>query len=344
MDLDELDENKYNNFESKFYTYNVRDIMLTNIEDVVDIKKTKHIFICPYEINNEGKYPFLKFLLCKNIFDKLDFLQMSLINEKVIISENIKELTKKYLNEIVGYENYMNFTEKLIINGFYVYKGEVFIFVDLTNCKLNINDVYSENKLWFTLMHEIINIKRVCNLHIEPFVTHFFNNNYNFCLLENEKNETYEAPIIGYVGKIESKLKFTYTFGESTKDKNAILGAYYYFTDYKNAIKNAYDLSVSSNKNTGIVKFALFAGTTKYIENFSSDNIDNSEIKKQRLEDETLDRNYEQLTVRISDHDGLWSKEADSCYLGNLILENGCYLKDTPLLVLKEYNQQVPLS
>ena len=70
---------------------------------------------------------------------------------------------------------------------------------------------------------------------------------------------------------------------------------------------------------------------------------DKSEIKKQRLQDETLDQKLERLTMRISDHDGKWTDKYDSAYLGNLELDDGTFL-NKQIFVIKEYEQQVPLS
>lgn len=122
------------------------------------------------------------------------------------------------------------------------------------------------------------------------------------------------------------------------------MGPHYYFTDFENAVKNAYELNEKGYKKTGVVRCALFVGNTKYINNFPNDDIDISDTKQQRLNDDDLDRQYEQLTLKISDHDGKWSETADSCYLGNLTLDNGRRLKDYPLIVVKDYNQQLPLS
>ena len=104
---------------------------------------------------------------------------------------------------------------------------------------------------------------------------------------------------------------------------------------------------ITNNKNKindCIVRFALFIGKVKYIQNNLNDPIDESEIKKQRLEDETMDKNMERLTYRISDHDGLWCKKFNSVYLGHTELDNGTYLENTPIIVVKEYEQQFPLS
>jgi hypothetical protein len=349
MENDDINEFIYNPVEPNFYCYKGKDLLIENIEEKYNLNDFENIYICPYEVNSEGMLPFLKILLHKNSFyNKLDFLKMFVEKKNTITTENLIDLAKNYLYELMWYEKYTyaNFNEIIEINGFFVTGNDLFIFADLTNCKLNINDIYSENNLWFISIYEIYNIKQLCNFKIDSFVVQFFNNNYYFCILENEKNEIYEIPIIGYVAKLENKLNFTYHFGETQKDKSEILGNNYYFTDYKNAIKNAYDLTsnIDVKQNSGIVRFALFTGKTKYIENFPNDNIDDSETKKQRLNDETLDKNYEQLTVRISDHDSLWSKDYDTAYLGNILLENGTYLKNTPLWVLKNYEQQVPLS
>jgi hypothetical protein len=48
--------------------------------------------------------------------------------------------------------------------------------------------------------------------------------------------------------------------------------------------------------------------------------------------------------MRISDHNGQWSEFNDSVFLGKIELDNGEYLKNTPVYVLKEYEQQIPLS
>lgn len=146
------------------------------------------------------------------------------------------------------------------------------------------------------------------------------------------------------------------------------MGPYFYFTNFTNAIKdalynlvNSKDSSAKQIKNDtifksitekinvvsrkcGIVRFALFLGLTKYIENSPNDNIDESQIKLQRLEDNNLDQQHERLTMRISDYDGQWADTYDSCYLGDIELDNGEKIQNSPLFVLKEYIQQIPLS
>jgi hypothetical protein len=99
-----------------------------------------------------------------------------------------------------------------------------------------------------------------------------------------------------------------------------------------------------NNENDCIVRFALFTGKVKYIENNVNDPNDKSETKQKKLEDDdSNDKNIERLTMRITDHDGNWAYNYDSIYLGNIELDDGSIYKNS-MTVVKEYEQQIPLS
>jgi len=214
-------------------------------------------------------------------------------------------------------------------------------------------------------MSEITNLLKFCNVPIQQETTHFFINNPDFIYLYSDENEQIETPSIGFVGEpTETKLRFSVVFGESTRDNSALMGPYYYFTNFRNAFRRGGWLSEKQYKNGnsepqiidldnpfnhtttgGVVRFALFAGVTKYADNNYASLEDESDTKKERLEDPKLDQHKEALMIRISDHDGNWTNAYNSVYVGtNMELDDGNYLDDTPMLVLKDYNQQVPLS
>jgi len=347
-DIEDIEENKYTPVEANYYDYKAKIKLEVNVDNFIMSNKIKKINICSYQVNNDGKLPFLKFLLTRDICDNtLNFPYLPIYDN--LNTEQIINFTKIFIFGLLLLDNFDNFNNNIEFNGFYEFENELYLFINLTACNININDIYYDTPAWFVLIDEMLNQRHVCNIMIDPFVTRFFNDNYDFCLLIDKKGLSYEIPFTCYVGGEDKMLNFIYTFGVSKKDKTSILGPYYYFTNFITAVKEEclkHNLEIKNRSvKSGIIRFAVFSGVTKYIENFPNDVIDESEIKKQLIKDAKLNDNYECLTMRISDHDGKWTELFDSCYLGNHIeLDNGEYLKNAPLLVVKEYNQQIPLS
>jgi hypothetical protein len=328
-----MEDDEYIPVEEKYYNYKAKDDFLLYLSD--EISSFNKVHVCPYKVNNKYKFPFLNFLLHKKKGETtLEFLEIPIF--KSFDSRELINYSKICLFGLCMLNDLNNFIENCCFNGFYLFENNLYLFFDINNCDININDIYSNNTLWFAIIDEIVNHQNICNIKINDNVKNLFISNDNLCFLINENNESYEIPVIGFSGSTKSKAHFKYIFGESIQNKNALLGPYYYFTDFKNTFKD--------DKNECIIRFALFTGNVKYIENINNDPIDNSDIKKQRLQDYNLDQNIERLTMRISDHDGLWSKTFDSAYLGYTELDNGDYLKNTPIIVIKEYEQQIPLS
>lgn len=357
----EIDEDVYSPVEPNIYNYTALNELVDNIDDLLTSKIT--IKITAYEIKNNKQSPYLLYLLYKDeLSDSLFFPVLPTMYSNVN-SDNVIKLSKLMLFNLLNLTDHSEFDKNICFKGFYLNGYELHIVFDLTSCKLQIYDVYRENQMWFVLLDEIINHKNVNNCFIDFSVTNFFINNPEFIFLKNKNGDNYELPIVGYIGMNGikyNKVSFTYTFGNSPKDKNAILGPYYYFTDYKNAIRQGGwsetskpvkidDVLITDNeygryKKGSIVRFGLFLGKMKMIENLPNDESDNSYTKKERLEDPTIDKNMEILTMRISDHGGKWSEKYDSAFLGKIELDNGEYLNNTPIYVLKEYEQQIPLS
>ena len=348
----ENEEDLYTPVEPNFYNYTALNKLVNNIDN--RLFNNIEIKINAYEIKNNSKCPYLKYLLIKDeLYETMFFPELKIITND-LNSENAIILSKVKLFNLLGLNNYSEFDKKICFKGFYLNKKEVHIVFDLTDCNLQISDIYRMNKLWFSLLDEIINQKNVCNFLVDTQVTNFFINNSDFIFLKNKNGDNYELPVIGYIGINDinyNKINFIYTFGTPTKDKNAILGAYYYFTDYKNAIREGgwsetgEQIMKNGKRITGaIVRFALFLGKMKIVENLLNDENDISEIKKEMINDTSLDQNMEILTMRISDHDGKWTEKYDSVFLGKIELDNGGYFKNAPIFALKEYEQQIPLS
>ena len=345
--------------EPVYYNYGLKKYLIKDVSLFSDTDEYASIILCTYKVDTSGKYPFLQFLLTDNGLSKLSL--PSLVIYSSFNKNNLISYSKVFLSGMLQVLDFDTFNSLVEFDGFYEFGSNLYLFYDVTKCNVGLEDTYSYNQLRFALTDEIINYRKICNIEITPETTNFFLKNDSINYLYDKNNDAYEIPIVGFVGKSTPKqLNFTNVFGESSRDKMAILGPYYYFTNFFNAIRQGgwssnYKEETKFNKlitdnetgryiKGGIVRFALFPGMTKYIENMPNDNIDDSEIKKNILEDENNDMTYEIQTLRISDHDGIWAKHYDSVYLGNIELDNGSLLRDTPMLVMKNHNQEIPLS
>lgn len=338
-----MENENYDQSKPLYYNYGVKHILTTDINNIYNADKYHNINLCVYYVNSEGKYPFLQYLLADNGYNILSIPKLP--KNALFDNSSLVPYSKVFLSALLQTNNFDEFKNEIHFDGFYEYEYDLYLFFDITKCKIFTNQFCLPTPVCLALIDEIVNQKIVYNIQIDTNTIYFFINNETTFYLYNELSETYELPIVGYTGKPnENKTKFTSIFGESAKDKTAILGPYFYFTNLKNAIKQSTNKNIDDSNKGGIVRFALFTGVTKYIENCPNTPNDSSKIKQDRLQDESLDIKKEILTLRISDHDGVWSKTYDSVYLNEIELDDGTVLPDTPILVLKEYNQQLPLT
>lgn len=340
MDFEEQIENdEYNPVPPKVYNYKGKSLLKLDYRN--ELFEYSNINIVAYTINNEKKYPFQQILLVKSATSsELMFPKIPLFNN--FNKNELVDYSKVCLFGFLMLENYEIFDSLIKFDGFYEYNNNLYLFFDLTENKVQIYDIYSNSFLWFTLIDEIVNYKNLCNIKISESVTEIFKENKEFCFLLDENDYIYDLPLVGFVSRPEKKLNYTYVFGQTKEDKNSIFGPYYYFKDYCNAYEEGLNI-IKDDVNAGIVRFAVFTGNVKYVENYLNDPIDESEIKKERLNDDKLDQRLERLTMRISDYDGKWAEKYDSIYLGNVELDDGSIL-NKQLVVIKEYEQEIPLS
>ena len=334
--------NEYTPIECKYYNYKAKNDMILYFED--DLSSFEHIYICSYHINTKSLEPFLNFLFVKSKINDMIQLPEILFFKQFEVSELIN-YCKMCLFGLCKSNDFNTFNSTLNFDGFYKYNKNLYLFFDISKCDAKINDIYSNSKIWFGIIDEIVNHKKICNFKIEEEVTDLFLSNDKLCFLVDREDNCYEIPVVNYIGTTKELVQFKYIFGESVQNKNAILGPYFYFTNFMNAFNYSIPgIQEVNNNNDCIVRFAIFTGNVKYIENNPDDPIDTSEIKTQRLEDPNFCQNIERLTMRITDHDGLWGKDYNTAYLGNIELDNGENLKNTPIIVVRDYEQQCPLS
>ena len=341
-----MDDDTYNPVEPTYYKYRGADFLTS--ESDRPLEYCNNIYICAFDVNNDGVTPFLRFLLTKPEGSQ-DNLRFPVAPRPAGPVEN---------DEYVNCVSYLLLAllsqdcarEDIAFMGYYSYNSNMYMFYDITNTRFHPIDNFMGNSTWLALADEIITHQHVCNIRIDEETANFMILNDAMCFLMDKTGKNFEIPVVCYVGKPKNKLSFTCTFGETRSNKNSILGPFYYFLDFFTAFKSApiakrlisFD-NADADETAGLVRFAAFLGATKFIENKPGDPVDTSDIKQQRLEDEELNADQERLTMRISDHDGTWSQKYDSAFLGNPELDDGSRL-NIKLLALKEYNQQVPLS
>lgn len=332
------------------YNYPIKSCMFKDVELLDNLTSYQGVFFCVYNVNTKGKYPFLQYLLFN---DGENMVFPEFMASCDLDDESIIPYLLVYLSGILQVTNYGSFVEQIQFDGFFKWKSNLYVFIDLNKFELNVDDAHLKMTAGLCLVHEIVNVGMYLDMNISAPVTRFFKDNLSLLWLYDEYNTQYEIPIVGYVAKpTEKKVDFTYIFGQTAEDKMSILGPYFYFMvnaeDAITSCKNLLEKDMSDKKGNrdkcGIVRFALFCGAHKYIENAPNDPVDKSVIKMERLMDVYLDNKIEKMTMRISDYDGNWANEYDSVYLADIELDDGSKIEISEIIVLKAYDQQLPLT
>jgi len=364
------------NTDDKFFSYDALNLLRDDLDNMTSIISDNinidKVILVPFKINFNCINPFNTILLTNNFTDVLSFpsIDINYHNGESNNSTKILSMINCYLYSIFlsngnsGISNYGfdSFIKLLEFKGFYVYENNVYVFVDLTKLEINTNIVNRNSLYWFALLDEIVNKQSVCNIPISEEVIDFYMNNNEFIYFKNSKGELIEVPSVAYTGSHDKSLHFKFTFGNTASDNNAILSSGFYFTNYINAFRQGgwsldykpeykYGKQLTEDDNGkytkgGIIRYAIFLGNQFIKNNYPNDTIDESEIKKNKLcnNQNIIDYNYEKMTLRISDHDGLWKQIYDSVYLGKIELDNGDYLKNANTYVVKDYYNHTPLS
>jgi hypothetical protein len=168
----------------------------------------------------------------------------------------------------------------------------------------------------------------------------------------DNKNIKIPIPMIYYNGTNSNFLSWMITMGIKKSDPlKASFGPYYYITTYERSLKfGAWNVSggyksfelnnelLTDNeygrwKDGGIVRFLVFPKTNKIILNREYDKI-NKQISK-NIPDEKL---------KIYDTNGTWSRNFDSIFASELLLDNNKILHIGCTIGLKYTEQLYPLS
>ena len=304
-----------NFIHNKESTRNVKYDSLDKLEKGLGLvlQNSRNVTICGYKMITTTAIPFTKYLMIYNMEKTRYEFPVAYYDFSI---KNILVYIAHYLYRII-YENMPSdingakiidsidiFKQNIRINGCKLYDERIYLFVDLSYVKMRTEFNYSNRFiLEWGLFIDFVNTKKIYDKKINVEDCDFVSNNIDLFLLRDQNQILYETPHSGYIGTEKEKVNYIFNFGPIKSWCEREFGACYYFTNYKNV-----------EFNEAFVRFALFYGNCKVIQNFPNDKIDDSLIKKNKMmlynnSDLQNDRNHYEMTkstMRITDHDGLW--------------------------------------
>ena len=200
--------------------------------------------------------------------------------------------------------------------------------------KMHIRTLSRKNELWWGLIDELCNYKRIMNFPVHPSVYTLFYRNPGLLYLHKKNGDVFDVPQVGFFGGYYETMPVVAAFGQRIKPFQRAPGPYYYFGTFRKAVRYAgwtpwygpmvsegRELTDAAGKYTdgGIVRFALFLGGMRVL----------VKEPKQGLE-EFLDEGAVAAYVR---------KYKPSPKVGH----QGLYLAQ-PEYALKNYNRRIALS
>ena len=125
--MDPITENADENYdpvEPNYYGYHAINSLPLNIDNLLDSAQTYKVNVCAYEVNNQHKYPFLKYLLYKNkASNKCSFPPFFIKGDK---SEAVVLRAANFVKKIL--DNVTQTADNVVFNGFKVMNNNIYIF------------------------------------------------------------------------------------------------------------------------------------------------------------------------------------------------------------------------
>ena len=254
------------------YTYNIEQILNTNIHDIPTNPST--ISFCIYSIitcKNRAKpmHPFLQYLLYKypsSNTDNSNLLVFPFIKYK---KGSVITIANKITKDLTG--------QKLSIKGFLENNEQLYLFFDMYETESTPIDIVNykgnNNNLWWALLDEICNSHKLINYPIHHSVYMIFFRNPALIYIKFE-NRRVPIPKVGYYGNYYKFIPIVAAIGGQNSLRGQLSKSdLFYFSTFRKAIRYAvwsplYQERIAYNKKVtdidgrydkgGIVRFAVF--------------------------------------------------------------------------------------
>jgi len=340
-----------------YYDYPIRQ-SLNQSFDASGAAANDRINICAYMVSTNGLKPYLRYLLYK--YPQSDEPYSDLLTFPFFLFEEGMDIRQECTDRVLEYFDNVASHDSVDVIGFKGGSGGMNVFVKLNEATYgHYNDIQHSKRntdLWLVLIKEMIDTRSVVNFPIHETVTEFFLNNMEFIFLLDKNNTPYTLPLAAYHGNYYKVISFVAVFGLNKSSVFSSLGPYYYFGTYEKALRYAVwtqdhkpkvvdgdEITVNETgkyEKGGIVRFAIFPGNMKVFLNRPDDPEDDSDLTKNRKADDE----WISLTARLRDVDGKWAETHNSAYQGVMLLADGRRNQRGPHWVLRDYDQQVPLT
>ena len=311
-----INRNSFLDVNSK-YSYYIDTIL----DNKTKIYSSKRVNICLYKIcKSKENIPFLMYLLNKinNIMYFPNFY-----TDKEILNE----CNNKFQILLINYK------KKIIYKGFKETKNNIYIFF---NCDLELEliDIKSNDKWWWTTIFEIINLKSILNFNVDRLVYSIFFKNKLLLSLFTENNKKIMSGIITFIGSNLDYTNFIAALGTPKAPPDSNLGPYYYSYTYYGAGRNAIFAEKGCSickeltregtnfyKRGGIVRFIIFASSGKWFLNRDNDKLDNSLTSKMLYAENNNLGNFIKLIGKLRDVNGNWAYNNDVAYVSSVFIK-----------------------
>jgi len=312
-------------------SYPIANILNTSFKNINDT--VKNIAVCIYRINTNKNnyftnYPYLEYLLFKyppnekqrDSKNKCVFPFVKNIKGKTILSQ-ANELTSKLTNQ------------KITPEGFLERNNNIYVFYKISDKKYkntSIKYLDSNVELWWTLIDEICNHRKIITYDIHKSVYQLFYTNPILIFIRDKNGDQLDIPIVAYSGGYKNALPSIVLSIDTLQDSyyHKIFGSFNYSIrqggwseKFEKIELNNKTIADTKGKYTqgGIVRFALFTINNDSLIN-TGKNI--AEFKK---------------------HTNEWKNNFDSFTVGT-IKQNKKYFSHLPHYQIKSFLQKTPLS
>lgn len=220
-------------------------------------------------------------------------------------------------------------------------------------------------QFWWCLPDELVNYQKVLNFPVSKHSHSFLLQNPSLLYLHHKKEDgsigyRIETPAVGFHGTHYDLLPLIVSYGLKPSTLYPMMGPYYYFGTFRKAVRYAGWTSTYKPRKIGdayiadkyglynkggIVRFALFLGKMKAFMNLPTDVDDKSERYYNRVRSASRNEiKYENIILKMHDHDGKWVEQYNSAYVGRSRLSSGGLFMKNPEFVTREFEQQALLS